>query len=356
MGLDTHLGAATRDPRRSAPAMTSATPSQQADTMPIGSQRNGPIKSTLDFLVIGAPKSATTTLYEYLNGHPQLALPRTKEAPFFTHKQAYSRGLPAYLRTHFRHAPAGTLWGAVTPHYMQGQADVDVRLAARRIHDDCPDVKLIALLRDPVERAFSHYKMLLPRGYETRSFAEVVDEAIAEAPTDPRNGIEMDDRFRYVYTSEYGRILEAYYDLFPSENILVLTTDELRAEPLATVQTVCAFLGVDSGYRPADLATRHRQGGSRPRLRLLSPGFLYRIPLLKKLWKTLVPHTVRNRVEYRINLWNVKPDAVALDRDSVEYHRLVEFFRDDVRLLERLVGREMPWQPWRKDAPTQTTE
>ncbi len=306
-----------------------------------------PGAKTLDFLVIGAPKSATTTLHELLKEHPQIALPVTKEAPFFTHDEAFARGFPAYLAGHFADADPTAHWGTVTPHYMQGQGEVDVALGVRRIHDEVPSVKIIALLRDPVERTFSHYKMQLQRGYESRSFGEVIEQALTNAALDPRGAVNPEDPYQYVYVGEYGRILQHYYALFPRENILVLTTDELRDDPAGTVRGIYAFLGVDTGHQPAGIHQRYRQGGSRPRLRILTPGALYRIPFLKRVWKSAVPLKLRNRIEYRTNLWNMKPDDITLQQDSEAYGRLVEFFSDDVRRLEEITGRTMPWAQWR---------
>jgi hypothetical protein len=305
----------------------------------------------LDFLVIGAPKSATTSLHELLKGHPQLELPLTKEVPYFTDRRAYAKGMAYYLDQQFPTADPAATWGTITPQYMQGQGEIDVALTARRIHDELPDVKIIALLRDPIDRSFSHYKMQLQRGYERRPFDDVVRYALAHPLEDARGPVDPEDDFRYLFVSEYGRILQLYYDLFPRERILVLTTDELGSDPGAVVRRLCAFLEVSTDYTPEQEQTRARHGGVSPRHRFLTPGFIYSIPGAKKVWKNAVPSKLRNRIEYRTNLWNVRPDEVRLAEDSYAYRRLAEFYAPDVAHLQSLTGISVPWRAWSNERP-----
>ena len=311
------------------------------------------LEKKLDFLVIGAPKSATTSLYELLKDHPQVEMPVTKEVPFFTDRRRYAKGMTHYLATQFPDADPQAMWGTITPQYMQGQGDIDVAHTARRIADELPSVKIVALLRDPIDRAFSHYKMQMQRGYESRCFDDVVRNALSRPLEDARGPVDPEDGFRYIFVSEYGRILQLYYDLFPREQILVLTTDELRTDPVEVVRRLSSFLGVDAGYTPPEPAKRARHGGVRPRHRLLTPGFIYSIPGVKKVWKNAVPATLRNRVEYRTNLWNIRPDEVRLDRDSYAYRALAEFLAADVAHLEKLTGITVPWSAWRSASQQQ---
>ena len=299
-------------------------------------------KQQLDFFVIGAAKSATTTLYQLLAGHPEITIPAGKEVPYFSDNSVYVKGIRHYLGTYFGDADPTTSWGTVTPHYMLGQGEVTPRMVAYRMAAELPDVRLIALLRDPMERAFSHYKMSVQRGYEHRSFDDVVTETLADVP---RARLEVDPKDDYIFGSEYGRILAPYYALFPATNILVLTTEELRDDAIGTLQRMCAFLGVNTSFRPAaeDLEKRHRQGGTQPRLRFLTPGAIYSLPYVEKIWKQYVPFALRRKVEYRMNLWNSRPDSVALDRGSAAYAKLRDYYRDDIARSEELTGLALPW-------------
>ncbi len=294
----------------------------------------------IDFLVIGAAKSATTTLYELIRKHPQIFIPAAKEVPFFSDDKVYAKGMDRYLRTYFGNADTKKLWGTVTPHYMLGQEDTSPQIVADRIRSELPNVKLIALLRDPVERAFSHYKMSLQLGYETRCFEDIVMEVL-KCPDAFRNKIKPD--LDYIFGGEYGRILNYYFTLFPSKNILLLTTDELQMNSLETVRSIFSFLNIDPDFTPNGPHKTIRQGGSKPKVRLLTPGILYKIPLLEYGWKNLVPHPLRIRIGYYLNLWNVKPDNDGLDKQSEAYENLVRFYAKDYERLEHLAAKKMPW-------------
>tara|TARA_B100001245_G_scaffold77509_2_gene55126 strand:- start:10710 stop:11612 length:903 start_codon:yes stop_codon:yes gene_type:complete len=295
---------------------------------------------SLDFIVIGAAKSATTTLHELLKNHPDIYIPNAKEVPFFSDEAVFRRGLENYFETYFKHAGNTQRLGTITPQYMIDGDDVDTEIIAKRIHDSFPKAKLIALLRNPAERAFSHYKMVVQRGYETRSFDTIVN-SVTDNPDLARKSTKS--LKSYVFTSEYGRILENYYKLFPKNNILVITTNELRDDPEKTIQSICKFIGVDSTYIPKGANKKHREGGSKPKLRLLTPGFLYSIPFVERAWKGLTPQFIRKNVEYFLNLWNTRRDNTKLDKDSDTYARLRQFYKNDTNKLEKMVRKKMPW-------------
>lgn len=307
------------------------------------------MKKTLDFICIGAAKSATTTLYELIKEHPDLSLPKAKEVPYFSDDKVYSLGIEKYMKSHFAQAQNDTLWGTITPQYMIGQGDVTPQEVAHRINNDMPEVKIIALLRHPIERSFSHYRMLRRNGHETRSFNDAVNDIL--------NGktklAGYDDRDSdYIAASRYGEILSAYYDRFPKKNILVLSTDNLQYDPAGTLVAIFDFLGVDKTYRPTNLKQTSRKGGSRPRIKYLTPGFLYSLPYVKPIWRNRVPQPIRKRIEYAINLWNTIPDNEKLDRSSAVFKKLVAHFKDDVSLLSRLTGEQPYWVDWQEDKRT----
>ena len=294
---------------------------------------------TLDFLCIGAAKSATTTLHELLKDHPDISLPASKEAPFFNDNHTYHKGLNWYIKTHFGAHP-NKLLGTVTPHYMFDQIDVTVEETAKRIHDTIPDEKIIALLRNPVDRAYSHYKMLRQRGYEHRSFEQAVTDLQAGKNT-IKNYSEPDSD--YLALSRYGEILAHYYKLFPKKNILIITTNELSNDPVGTISKVLKFIGASPNAYSPPADTVARKGGTKPRVKQLSPGFLYSLPLVKKTWQTTMPYSLRRSIEYRINLWNTAGDDDRLDKESTFYKDLIEYFKKDAAQIKKLSGHTMPW-------------
>ena len=160
----------------------------------------------IEFLVIGAQKAGTTTLWNLLRDHPQLWFPDAKEAPFFSHTEVFERGWPSYLERFGVPAGDGVLRGTITPHYMQGRHDASTRTVAERIFGVLPEVRLIALLRDPVERARSQHAMATARGLERRGVDRAMSESLrAQALREGR--LAPEDTNTYLVQGEYGRIL-----------------------------------------------------------------------------------------------------------------------------------------------------
>ena len=218
----------------------------------------------LDFLVIGAQKCATTTLFEHLRGHPGIHMPLEKEVPFFSGDNYCETLWREYAARHFG-GEDGRLWGKATPQYL-----CDDRTPGR-IKALMPGVKLVAILRDPIDRTWSHYQMGRRRDTEPRDFEAAVNELLGEAalararqqpvPTHAR-GYESEGDF-YVAWSEYGRMLQRYAELFGPDQILVLYTEDLQADPAGTLDRLLDFIGLEPGFRPETLGqVIHRGGGS----------------------------------------------------------------------------------------------
>jgi Sulfotransferase domain len=220
---------------------------------------------SLEFLVIGAQKAGTTTLWQLLRDHPQLWLPETKEAPFFSHDEVYARGWDAYLTRLEAPANGDLLRGTVTPHYMHGWQQVSTDMVASRIASCLPDVKLIALLRDPVERARSQHAMASARGRERRGIDQAISELLhPEALRRARR--TPDDTNSYVVQGEYGRILGEYLTRFPRTALHLEYSDSLARTPIETVKRILRFLAVSLDYEPPAPFRRSFAGGHRPRV------------------------------------------------------------------------------------------
>src|SRR5215468_9243891 len=204
-----------------------------------------------DFLVIGAPKAGTTALHAALAAHPGLYMSAIKEPKFFlTDGPPPDRGGgPGDVQTYREHvwrradyealfagAPPGTLLGESTPFYLYD------RDAQRRIGDLIPQVKMIVVLRDPVERAHSNWTHLWSAGLEP-----VGDFVQACAEEERRIAAGWAHFWHYTALGRYGTQLDHAFSLFPREQVLVLRYRRLVDEPAATLRRICAFLGVETG-------------------------------------------------------------------------------------------------------------
>lgn len=298
----------------------------------------------LDFLIIGAQKCATTTLFEHLRGHPDIAMPLEKEVPFFTGGDCSPRHWQEFAQAQFRGGREQQLWGKATPQYM---SDPD---AAARIHQLMPDVKLVAILRDPIERTWSHFRMGQRRDTEQRDFAAAIaalltEEEILAARSqslpDHAGGYQSEADF-YVAWSEYGRILGEFTSRFDPAQLLVLYTEDLERDPAGTLDRLLAFIGLPVGYRPPTLGeVVHRGGGSN-----LVPqsvrSWLRERSLLYWLWQR-VPEARRGRLRFQYEQWNVRKSATPMSLPGDVHQRLRQHFGEDIRSLLSLPIATPPW-------------
>ena len=209
-----------------------------------------------NFLIIGAHKCGTTSLYEYLRQHPQVFMPQLKEPSFFTFEGQRLDAFPAIKRNVvrrfedyvalFRDAVGYFAVGEASPMYFKCSH------SAARIQRRLPGVRLILILRDPVERAYSHFQMEKRNGTVRGNFAE----AMREYELLP-DGIRYQ---RYIHDGKYFTLLQPYAELFGMQNILVLLFDQLRKDAGGLMRNVYQFLGIDSNFTP-DLSQKHNEGG-----------------------------------------------------------------------------------------------
>jgi len=294
-------------------------------------------KNVLDFIIIGAQKAGTTSFFRYLDAHPQIYMPPEKEATYFSRDERFHRGWEWYLREFFGDAPADKLWGKVTPDYM-----ADPRVP-QRIKSTLPDVKLIALLRNPIERAYSQYRMSVRRGYEPRSFEGAIHELLKpDALEEARNRPTPTNS--YIVRGEYGRILAKYYELFPSQQIVVFFTEELKHNPREVMKTTFQFLGVNSDFVPPDLGDVYHKGGTRRRLPWVDS--LMRANHVRTICRRMISGKYRRRVRYWLDQWNVVPDEGSKQIQPAVRQLLVRHYEEDIRQLSALTGRKHPWVVW----------
>lgn len=318
------------------------------------------MKRTLDFIVIGANKAGTTSLFEYMRRHPEVALPRHKEAPFFSRDATYGRGWEQYLAVTLRSADAAQRWGTVTPDYMAGSVfergdddqRYDERTVPERIREQLPDVRVVALLRDPVERALSHHKMAVMNNYDQRSFEQAMEELLRPDALERARAYPTYTN-SYVVWGEYGRILNGYFALFPHEQILVEFTENMREDPVMVLRQIYGFVGAAEDFVPDNLGAEYRVGFSERRTSVVTPENLQRglarNPIARSLWHAL-PTGGRLWIDYhfdafayRYDLWNRRPDGYSYMIDADTAARLREHFGADTEVLERLLDVKPPW-------------
>lgn len=209
-----------------------------------------------NFIIVGASKSGTTTLYDYITAHPDVASASFKEVHFFDRNHNFKRGIshyraqfPTIAQAHYHKLlhQKSLVTGEASPLYLFHP------LAPKRIAEAVPNVKLIALLRNPVERAYSQYQMNLRRGVESLSFKEAIEKE-KDRLLGEREKIENDENYtsinyiRYSYLSReiYINQLKEWYNLFDIQQFLILKSEDFFNNPFSIINQVFYFLGLSS--------------------------------------------------------------------------------------------------------------
>jgi len=202
------------------------------------------------FLGIGTQKGGTTSLQKLLEQHPGVYLPPCKEVHYFCQHDHQPR---SWYSNHYRDAQPGQLRGDITPYYLFHPR------APQRIHTLLPRVRLIVLLRDPVERALSQYFHARRHGFEPLELeaalaAEPERLAGAEARLTERGSKDYShQKHSYLSRSRYELQLKRYEALFPQQQLLVLRSEDLFSNPKICWEEIQLFLGLDPIPQPSQL-------------------------------------------------------------------------------------------------------
>jgi hypothetical protein len=210
----------------------------------------------VDFVVGGTMKGGTSALHAFLEQHPEICMASGKETHFFDTDEHFRPGArPDYdlYHRHFAPGPHTRVLGDATPIYLYWQP-VSVRVMEYNSR-----TKWVLLLRQPVERAYSHWNMLRQNGQEPLSFADAVEQDALRWSGQPGQCRV----FSYLDRGFYARQLRRLFHVVPRRQVLVLRTEELRCDHHATLQRIFTFLGVDPGVR-IEPATIHQRSYEAP--------------------------------------------------------------------------------------------
>jgi hypothetical protein len=291
------------------------------------------------FLILGAGKAGTTALYHYLRQHPDVYMSPKKETNFFAFEGETPRfrgpgddyrvnrsitTLADYQRQ-FDGVTTEKAIGEASPRYLVHEN------APARIRHHIPDAKLIAVLRDPVERAYSAYVMYRREGLETcATFAE----ALAAAEQRIREGWGWGS---YLRVGFYHQQLTRYLDLFDAEQLRIYLYEDFLSRPLEITRQIFGFIGVDESFAP-DMAERHNVGGV-PRRHVLDA-------LLRpnRFWG-LVQRGLPEAQFKRVAVWRErlrKQNRVKAEPLSDGLRQeLIAVYREDICRLQDLIKRDL---------------
>jgi hypothetical protein len=299
-----------------------------------------------NFLIIGAAKSGTTALWHYLRQHPQIYVSPRKHTRFFAfevedpdfcgpgsenpslhYTMPYAvADLDAYHAL-FAGATSETAIGEASHSYLYESR------ASERIREYEPDMKLVAILRNPTERAFSHYRQMIRDGREPLDdFVRALEEEEARL----RDHWWPD--FHYVQVGLYHAQLEHYFERFPRDQIKVYLYEDLNSDPMSMLRDVFRFLGVDDAFVPEATARYNASGVPKNEaLHLL----LQRLRRIRPVVERFVPKRQYGRllrIGSNLHNWNLTKSQLS---PKVRKRVTDEYFREDILKLQRLIGRDL---------------
>lgn len=279
-----------------------------------------------NFIIIGAAKSGTTTLYQYLDRHPQIFMSNPKEPNFFASDRNYARGIDWYAEL-FQTAKADQIVGEASTPYTHQLHLPDV---PQRIFQTVPDVKLIYIMRHPVDRAYSQYlqqiKIFQSRNYKADLEGFKIPETFEELLARGNQTIEAADYMEQIdvlAASNYQEIINRYLQFFHRDSCLFLLFKDLIHEPAKIVDQICDFLEIDRATElmqqtqiKANVSAQHKEWYLRSRL--TAP--LKEVPGLNRI-ASLLPQEIRDGV---YNLLNQLPYKKSLEQTYLPQKMLPE--------------------------------
>jgi hypothetical protein len=302
-----------------------------------------------NFVIVGAPRCATTTLHYYLARHPQVRMSAIKEPNFFLFGPDGSASIaePAIVRKSVRtRAEYEQLFGDPGPREVAvGEASplyLYVREAAERILALCGAIKIVCLVRNPVERAWSHFLYALPElaeGDAEAIFAALCDEEIRAGPDD---AAPYRTRTHLLRLGRYGEQVQRYQALFGEDRVKVLVLEELERDPGSAGDDLCRFLGVHA--EPLTVADRMNISGKR------NGGLTAPVRRIATRLQPIVKGALPPRVAGKLALLRAKVDDRSLHPvslgDRALRARLLEWYADDIAVLEEATGADLShWAP-----------
>lgn len=295
------------------------------------------IKYFPNFLIIGAQKAGTTSIYYYLNQHPQIFMSPIKEPGFFDFenekldfkgprdKDCYAQvitDLDDYCKL-FQNAQDKIVLGEATTWYLYSPK------AAERIQYYIPNAKLIAILRNPVDRAYSAFMHAIRDGREPiKNFSKALQQE------EKRIQQNWEYIWRYKSMGLYHVQLRRYFDRFDKSQIKVYLYEDLEASPEDLIQDIFEFLGVDENFTPSILKKYNISGSPRSQFfhHFLNTSYSIKEPL-----KKIIPSDSRERIRASLEKLNLKKSPIP----HVTRVQLVRQYSDDILKLQDLIDRDL---------------
>jgi hypothetical protein len=291
-----------------------------------------------NFIVVGAAKSATTSLYQYLKEHPEIYMSPLKEPYFFS----FMNEIPNLRGPHDTEFEKQivTKWEAYEKLF-QGVKNEKVigecstsylyfsEKSSNNIKRFIPDCKIIIILRNPIERAFSHYNQRVKIGHESSNFREALEQE--------KERIQLGWRWNYDYTggSMYYKQVKCYLQNFPKENIRIYLFEEFVNNTKDTLRDIFYFLGVKSDFQGR--TEKIHNITAQPIFKFLKDMEINEHNKARRVLRRILPDRIRKRL---IKL-TLRKNVVKVDMSTNDREYLNNLFHDEILRLGKLINRDL---------------
>ena len=301
-----------------------------------------------DFLVVGAAKSATSSLHHYLDQHPGIMMPEIKEPWFFSFLNkppSYTSPgklnnlvstLDDYVKL-FDNASPDQKVGEASPSNLYTYQDSINNIQSIYPTENLANLKIIISLRAPVRRALSQYWTFTRKAQETLSFDEAIDNSVISHRLNNNWNIFYD----YVGFGRYYEQVKAYLDAFGEDRVLILLYDDIQDDATNVCRTIFDFIGVDPDFRP-DVERQHNRFSGETSQRWL-PRVLRSTNPVKKILASCIPKNIRKSILRSLGKRFLKRPAMP---DELKL-KLKDLYSEDITRLEKLIHRDLGY--WKND-------
>lgn len=292
-----------------------------------------------NFVVIGAPKSGTTSLYHYFRQHPDIYLPKVKELHYFSFpelgmdsmgpddsvvRDGLCQTWEQYMNQ-YQEVGNQSAIGDISPSYLYYSS------SANKIKEKLGAVKIIAIIRNPIDKAFSQYMHMIREGLETLTFS---DALAAEAI---RREQSWGDIWRYAESSLYAERLKKFIEVFGKENVKVVFFEDFTRNTPTVLTELLSFIGVDPSV---EINTNEKFNRTGVQKNEVISKMMRNPSRLKTMVKLVIPANLR----FRLRNWIINSNTGDKPELPPELRsHLLNYFQEDISSVERLLGKPTGW-------------
>ena len=279
----------------------------------------------VDFFIVGAPKSGTTSLYHYLSEHPQVEMSSQKEPDYFSDKAIHEQGM-YYAKNRVNTLDKYESLFMQKESVVYGEASVSYLFyenVAEDIKKYNPNAKIIIMLRNPIERAFSHYLMDYRLGLISDSFENVL------AKKSKHKNAHLFYQ-QYIEVSKYAKQIQRYLVFFEKDNILFIDYEDFKINVSKTVDQVYNFLHISTEFA-ADINTKHNTF-TMPKNKVIR--LIYSFVFLRKILTFLFPIYLVKNIRVLLFKSDEKPELLKETRSLLSI-----IFNDDIKKMEEVLAK-----------------